>query len=334
MKINTYQADSGAPHDLTELLEDEYGASKNFEYFIEDYIKSYKFCSENENIQFIPVNGYEGEDLVFHAALIIDKRLPRDYAFFGFFDCFSEKQFDEGWEFLLKVARQNNIICLKGPVNGSIWHQYRCIKETDNSDFFKTELPSKISYYHFLKSKKPDVEIGYYSAYRENFENVMNMIKGGYESALDKGFVVKRAEKITPVEFQSIALLSREVFAPISWGYTELTRSELQELYTQDKLNTHLNSVYLLYKEDKIIGYCSTVFEDDKTLMCKTICILPQYQGMGLGNAIAYAIHKDALGERCHRVIYALIREENNVKNFPKDDAVIFRRYAVFEFLI
>jgi len=74
--------------------------------------------------------------------------------------------------------------------------------------------------------------------------------------------------------------------------------------------------------------------ENKQTLILKTICILPEYQGLGLGNALAYKIHLDAQKEGFKKVIYALIREDNKVKNFPKDDTLIFRRYAAFEFKI
>ena len=61
---------------------------------------------------------------------------------------------------------------------------------------------------------------------------------------------------------------------------------------------------------------------------------MPPYQGLGLGNALAYKIHFDAKNEGFKKIIYALIRDGNNIKNFPKEEAVIFRHYAAFEFQI
>lgn len=106
------------------------------------------------------------------------------------------------------------------------------------------------------------------------------------------------------------------------------------QLYSSDKLKTHLNKLYLLYKDQQIIGYCGTTVEDEQTLILKTICILPEYQRLGLGNALAYKIHLDAQKEGFNKAIYALIREGNKIKNFPKDDTLIFRRYAAFEFKV
>ena len=99
-------------------------------------------------------------------------------------------------------------------------------------------------------------------------------------------------------------------------------------------MTTDLNALYLLYKGEDIIGFCSTYKEDETTLILKTICILPQYQGKGLGNALAYKIHFDAKKDGFKKIIYALIREGNDIKKFPKEEAVVFRRYAAFEFSI
>ena len=73
---------------------------------------------------------------------------------------------------------------------------------------------------------------------------------------------------------------------------------------------------------------------EQSTLTLKTICVLPVYRGLGLGNALAYKIHLDAKNNGFKKIIYALIREGNSINNFPKEGTVIFRRYAAFEYKI
>jgi len=62
----------------------------------------------------------------------------------------------------------------------------------------------------------------------------------------------------------------------------------------------------------------------------KTIGILPDWQEKGIGNALVYEVHKFAKNNNIEKVIYALIRTDNKVKHFPKDDTIIFRKYAAF----
>lgn len=334
MDIKTYTLAS--PNlELNELLRGKYGNNKNFDYFLSDFNKSFEFCLDNENIRFFPIAGTENGRLCAHIALIIDKRLPAGEAFFGFLEIPEDiSVFNSLWENLTKEARSQGISVLKGPINGSIWHQYRCIKESNNSDFFKTELVCEPYYYNFLISKNPNTEIEYYSASREKYDIVLKMIsEDAYTKLETAGFSIKVATQVGHEDLTKIAEISKTVFKN-SWCYTELNEREFLHLYSHEKLSAHLNTIYLLYRGQEIIGFCSTFKEDDTTLILKTICILPPYQGRGLGNALAYKIHLDAKREGFKKIIYALIREGNDIKKFPKEEAVIFRRYAAFEFKI
>lgn len=331
MKIRKYKS-SNIPNFLLNFLKISYGKENNFNLFLSDYIKSYNFCMNNKNIEFIHIAVSSNKDMSAHIALIIDKRLPKGTAFFGFLEVIEDISiFNLLWKKLIEVARTNKISFLKGPINGSIWHQYRCIRETDGSDFFKSELMCMPYYYNFLSSQGSNASIKYYSAYRENFSNVLSKIEISDEKLASLGFSVKEMKKIDLLQLLQIANLSKDIFSG-SWGYTELTKNEFLGLYSSEKIEDNLNKLYVLYKNDEIIGYCSTIKENDSTLICKTICILPKYQGLGLGNALAYKVHIDALNDGFKKIIYALIREDNKIKNFPKTDVVIFRRYTAFEF--
>jgi len=334
MDIKKYKP-TDFPIELVGLLREQYGEEKNFDYFIADFKKSFDFCLNNDSVVFQPIAGYKGDQMVAHIALIIDKRLATREAFFGFLEISEdEEDFKMMWEALMEEAHRRGISILKGPVNGSIWHQYRCVKETDGSPFFKSELFAKPYYYRRLISNNPAREMAYYSASRDRFEALLPILQAGepiYKKLGDAGFIIKEIDHVAQKELQAIAALSRTVFHN-SWGYTELTENEFMALYSSDKVDEHFGGLYLLYKDDSIVGFCGTLKEDATTLICKTICILPEYQGMGLGNALAYKIHIDAQEKGIKKIIYALIREGNNIKNFPQVDTVIFRRYASFEF--
>jgi len=321
--------------DLPKLLESKYGAHKHFEYFMADLERSRLFCCENDNTSTQSFVGYDEDKIVAHISLIKDKRLSQNEAFFGFME-FSDnaESFNLLWDALVSEARSQGITVLKGPVNGSVWHQYRCVTKSDGTDPFTTEPICEPFYFTHLVSNKPSAEIQYYSAYREPFDIVLKLID---HQALEKmsnlGFAMNEIKNMTPELLQTIAKISRSVFSQ-NWGYTELNEKEFIQLYSLSKMSAHLNSLYALYRGDEMIGFCSTSEEDKKTLILKTICILPKYQSLGLGNALAYKIHHDAKERGYTRMIYALMREGNSIKNFPKEEAVIFRHYSAFEFKI
>ncbi|MFA6602041.1 MAG: GNAT family N-acetyltransferase [Candidatus Paceibacterota bacterium] len=320
-------------NDYIALLRNKYGERKNFDFFEDDARKAWNFCITNDKLNFYPLAGHADGKLEAHAALIIDKRLPAGEAFFGFME-FPDNDliFKNLWNALVTEAREKGITVLRGPVNGSIWHQYRCLRESDGSDFFKAEPMAESYYYNYLVSNKPFKQVDYISAYRKPFDIVLRFIdKKALEKMTSLGFTIKEINCVDPGILGDLAKISKAVFSQ-SWGYTELTLNEFMELYTLDKMASHLGSLYLLYKGSTVIGFCSTSQEDEETLICKTIALLPEYQGLGLGNALAYQVHQDATARGYKKMIYALIREGNNIKNFPQEQAVIFRKYAAFEF--
>lgn len=335
MEISQYKPDDTS-HDLfLGLLRRKYGGESHSDYFLEAAGIAYDFARSSNKITFIPFGVHDGGALVAHAALIVDERLQAGDAFFGFMEFPDDRAvFEALWQALVREAKARGISVLKGPVNGSIWHQYRCIREGDETPFFKGEPRSESYYYDFFASHAPDAEISYYSAYREPFGVVLNLINTKTQGALESsGFSIQEIKETTMQHLEAIAEISRTVFSS-NWGYTELSPEEFMQLYTPRALNSHLHALYVLCKEDEIIGFCSTAQENEETLLCKTIAILPHYRGFGLGNALAYRIHADAERAGYKRMMYVLIREGNNVSNFPQNAAHIFRRYAAFEFRI
>lgn len=335
MEIKTYKPSLNDLDELKKLLKKKYGNIDGFEYFLSEFGKAFSYCLENSNIQFLPISGIENEELQAHVALIIDKRLPKGEAFFGFLEAPNDTEvFGLMWNALTNEARGRGVNVLKGPINGSIWHQYRCVKDTDGSPWFKTEMLTELYYYNLLQSQKPITQVEYFSASREPYDIVLKLIN---PESLNKmksyGFSMKVAEQITQSDLKTIANISRQVFKD-NWGYTELNDQEFAGLYSAGEINKNLNALYLLYKGDDIIGFCSTFKENKSTLLLKTICVLPEYRGLGLGNALAYKIHEDAKKDNIKKIIYALIREGNSISNFPKDGTVTLRRYSAFEFKI
>lgn len=334
MKASLYNPETEPPADLLELLRDLYGIAKHIEHFLAEYQKAYRYCMMSESSTLYPIALRDGARLMGHVALITDKRLPKGEAFFGFFELRdSVVSFDGMWELLVRTAREQGVERLKGPINGSIWHQYRVIHTSDDTSYFKAEVPTQLFYADVLRSMKPSLEIGYYSAWREKFEATLAQVSVDLTGLAAHGISIESMTELSSADVESIGAISKAVFNK-SWGYTELTLSEFKNLYSGDKWSSDLYRLYMLKKDGEHIGFCGTTRENDTTLICKTICILPEFQEQGLGKALAYQIHIDARAAGFTRIIYALIREGNAIRRYPNDDAVIFRTYAAFEYIL
>lgn len=337
MKVKPYNPTNfRSRQDFFIFLKSLYGSYNNFDFFLEEYKRAYDFCCTSEHIKFFPLSFFQDEKIVAHTALIVDDRLPQRQAFFGFFEVINDKAvFKTIWCELLELAKIHTIQILKGPVNGSVWHQYRCIKKSSPVPPFKTEPVTPLYYYDFLSQADPTSEITYSSGIRESYTDILKLLqqhKKVIEKKLDENnFKIEVTEKIPPNTLLAIAKLSSVVFDNKSWGYTKLDNEEFLKLYNLKKVNKHIYKLFLLYHNNVIVGYCSTMREG-RSLVCKTICITPELQGKGLGNALALRIHEEAERDGVEKIMYVLIKDGNQVHNYPHEDVEIFRRYSVFEY--
>lgn len=337
MKIEPYRPKEFlSKKDLVDFLRSLYGSNDIFDFFLEEYERAYNFCCASEHVIFSPVAFYQDEKFIAHVALIVDDRIPKRHAFFGFFEVVDDvRVFKALWRELIQLAKVHKIQILKGPVNGSIWHQYRCVKEDSSVPFFKTEPMTPLYYHDFLSQVNPTNEVTYSSGIRESYKDILDLLKNYKENIVQKliegNFIIEVTKEITPATLLSIAKLSSTVFDEKSWGYTKLDTAEFSKLYAPRKINEHIYKLFLLYRGGMLVGYCSTM-KKGVDLICKTICIAPEFQGKGLGNALALWIHEEAKRDGIEKIMYVLVKDGNQVHNYPTEDIDIFRKYAAFEY--
>ena len=337
MKTEAYKpTDFVSKNDLVTFLKSLYSLNDNFDFFLQEYERAYDFCCTSTHITFFPLAFYKDRQIVAHVALIMDDRLPGHQAFFGFLEVVDDVTvFEVVWRELTQLANMHKLQILKGPVNGSIWHQYRCIKEESSMPFFKTEPMTPLYYHDFLSQVNPVNEVVYSSGIRESYSDILELLKkhkGAIEQKLDKGnFRIEVTQEISIDTLLSISQLSAVVFGEKSWGYTKLDVDEFSKLHDPSKINEHIYKLFLLYYNEVFVGYCSTM-KEGQNLVCKTICIAPEFQGAGLGNALALKIHEEAARDGIEKIMYVLVKDGNQVHNYPTEDVEIFRRYSVFEY--
>jgi predicted GNAT family acetyltransferase len=316
-----------------EWLNELYNKDSGFDFFISDKKKAVEFCIRNSfTISFIEIT--ENNKLIAHVALILNNQLPKEEAFFGFFECINNKEvFQSLWKNLISLAKKNGVKKLLGPVDGAIWFQYRINSMFSNEERFPSEPISQKHYPELLKTVNPINEVLYHSAFRKKFDAIIQITERSYNKAINQGFEIKLIENLNDNLLKDIYNLSLDLFKQ-NWGYTPISYNDFISLYDNKKFSNFINSIYTVTKDNMLIGYCVNM-HFNKSLIIKTIGISNEFQGQGIGNALVYKVHSDAVKSgKIHKVIYALIKKENKVKHFPTDDIQIFREYSSFEYNI
>ena len=305
----------------------DYNVTKfNQELHLEKFVKSLQYSydwAQNNMICFLIES--DGE----HALIMMEDE-KNNWAYFGYLKFNSEKSI-KLWSKIETFCKSKQINSLLGPIQGSTYFPYRCINKTDGRGFFQGEYFSDQTDAKILNNLKPSKIINYRSAIREKYNNVMEISKPYYDQLCQKGLRVELVNELDESSLKSIYEIVQTVFSK-NWGYQEIGYAHFKKLFSNGESNISRMSMHKIMYQDKLIGFSRYTEESSDTIIFRTIGILPEYQKMGIGNAVVYQMHADALDFGYSKAIYALVRTSNRVKNMPQPDVFEFRTYQAFEF--
>lgn len=308
------------------LMAKKYGSSAAAQTFYADTQKGLDKVMADTNVKPTFFHAYFDKRLVAHIALI---PVSGQHAFFGFFECEGEGFLKPLWDELIKETKAIGVKKLFGPVNGTIWHPYRFVVKSSEEPFFPSEPVTDIQYFRWFSRLNPTDIIEYHSAFRKDLSPILNATKSSYQFAVANGIELKN-EAPDQHNIQELYKLAVDVFS-VNPGYTPLSLQEFVTLYSSEKLDRSKSVLYTARHQGALIGFCLNLIWDNALIM-KTIAVIPEYQQKGIGNALVHKVHIDAVSNGLEKVIYALIRKDNNVKHFTTEKVIIFREYAALQF--
>lgn len=316
-----------------QFITSKYEHSKAFDYYLNDLKKGAEYCYHSKNVETFTIEIRSNSQLVAHVVLILHAELIPGTAYFGFLECVKDRAiFEALWKALNVQAKQRNVFTLFGPVNGSIWHSYRVVSIPGSEEYIPSEPITEIFYYDFLMGMNPREVINYQSAYRKRFKIITRHTRASYQGLGEKGLRIVQIQTLEECTAFSLFVLTSKVFNK-NRGYISLNLTEFLKLYSSDKIAQYIGSVYAAYSGEQIVGFCTNLTFGNNLIM-KTIAVDPEFQQMGIANALVYKIHADAVANGLETIYYVLIRKGNKIKYFPTDDIKILREYAAFEFSV
>lgn len=333
--IIEYTFEQKESKDFIEFMKELYSENKYSDY----YIKSMDKLKKNDNPSFKYLNitnfiAYHENKVIGHISAIIDSRLSQEgVGILGFYECIdnlevSKLLIDKAVEYLknqgCKIAR--------GPIDLTIWHPYRFVIEQNDS--FILESITKPYYINQFKQEDFLVAAEYASGERSDFQTILPYTKPSYDSLLNEGFkIIRISEDNFDKEVKAIYSVAKKTFRD-SWSYVEISEEEFMYIYKDFKKNLKNLLMEIVYdKNDNPVGFCSSVIDPikDKTIILKTIAVLPEYQNKKIGAALLYSQHKEASERGLTKEIYALIRMGNVVTKMPYPGITIIRNYVALE---
>ena len=300
------------------------------------------FIIENvdNNIKVVLIN--EGEEVA--KATCYFKETPEiDGKNIGCIGEFETQNKEFGMELIKKceeILKQKNIKFTVAPMNGNTWKKYRTIKYTDGSDLFTLENVNPIEHNDIFKN----------AGYRElhTYSSAKGLIENAYKSeALDMAEEKLNEEKIIIRKFnkdnynedlKKIYNVSKRSFNRNPF-YTPINEDEFIKQYEPYIQMVDSDLILIAEKETEEIGFvfCIPNFNEIqkgqqlKTLILKTIAVLPEYEYLAMGNILLKKISEIAEQKGLTEWIFAFMYSNNtSQKMAERNKAEIIREYSIY----
>ena len=271
--------------------------------------------------------------IIAHASAIIDKR-NLGVGMIGFFDCIHDiKVSNMLLHSAIEYLKQNGCKIIRGPINLSIWHDYRFIETLKRKPTIFDPF-NKEYYIDFWKDYGFKIAEKYVSAVRSDFNFVFPYTKNAYEENLKKGFKIREfSKKNSKEDLKIIYGLSKQIFEE-SWNQVDISFEEFFFIYEPfiDKINPYFFEI-IETNVSKPVAFSFAIPNPliKNQLILKTMGVLKEYQRQKLAATFMYSQHLKAKERGFTECYYPLIRRSNNIEKFPYQGYEIITNYVSFE---
>ncbi len=282
----------------------------------------------------------DADEVIARAALIFNPDLSYKYKSVALIAYYESREDTRAIHNLFieleEVAQNRGIGYLVGPMNGSIWHKFRCINSYNRQPFFG-EIYHKPYYYKYFLGH-------HYEAIQTYHSTITELVDSPHVSQ-QIGFYEKhfREEGVTirPVDLDRFAQELEQIY-PValkafqdSFFYTTLSLKEFLHLYLpfQDFIDSRF--FLIAEKEGKWVGYI-IAFPDwydkrgKRAIVLKSVAVLDEHDFRGLEPLLIEEVHKLALSMGCRLSIHAHMPKDTAANMILSPYTHILREYALY----
>lgn len=258
---------------------------------------------------------------------IIDSRLPK-IGIVGFFAASNatvgSRVLQQASDYLASLGKKQMV----GPIDGLLLYNYR-LNSDDTLDFFGE--PVNPGYFiDAFKDAGFTVCNEYVSGVTQKYQLLDKLLGPGpikkYPSAVVRNFNTATMQQ----DFAIMANISQSIFSSLSLYCPDFSTDEMMFL-SQISKSVDFNPRYtqILEVEGKPVGGIMSIRNNDR-LIVKTLGVIPEYQGTGLGRMLIHSMHQNAKEDGIKEIVYALIRRGNRVDKMPRPGVKVYRKYYTF----
>jgi len=221
---------------------------------------------------------------------------------------------------------------MRGPMAGDIWHRWRFMIRGFDTPPFPGE-PRQPEYYArlFLDSGFANVRT-YCTKEITDLEGQLSRFRVEPELARRRGITMRSFD---PSRWQEdvhgLFVLCQHAFAS-TWSVTPTTEEEFTDIY--DRWLRRVGPEHIILADDpdsKVVGLGLAVVKPSDILNIRTIAVLPEQSGIGLGKAIAAELYRRAVTAGMKAVNHCLMGPDMPTLRWDRGHGIVTREYAMFE---
>ncbi len=224
-----------------------------------------------------------------------------------------------------------------GPIDGSTWRHYRLLTERGGDPAFFLEPDNPDAWPHYFESSGFTPIAHYYSSINDDIHRFE------YPTVRETE-LTQQGITLQPIdthnldqEMRTIYTMSCEAFAS-NFLYTPISESEFLYNYQQLLSLLDYNLIHIARHHNHPIGFCFCLPDIKQrergkqldTMIIKTIAVIPDYQGMGVGSLLIGKSLDTAKRWGLSRAIHAMMHEDNRSRLINRTQMRDFRQYTLY----
>jgi len=236
----------------------------------------------------------------------------------------------------LAVLKNHSCTRAVGPMNGNTWRSYRLVTDPGTEPPFFMEPENPAFWPGIFEAAGFSPLAQYSSSMVRDLARRDPRCPRALERLTGHGVEIRNLQNFEE-DLRKIYEVSVVGFTK-NFLYTPLPEEAFLEQYLPYCEKIRPEFVYLAEQEGKPVGYLFAIpdyaealrGEPIKTLIGKTLAILPGRAFAGLGVVLVEMLHRRALQAGYSQVIHALQNEENPVRNLSGAFGDVMRKYTLF----
>jgi len=220
---------------------------------------------------------------------------------------------------------------IRGPMAGDIWHRWRFMTRGFGTRSFPGE-PRQPEFYPELFRVAGFHPVRTYSTKLvTDLEAQLESFRMAENVARKRGYTFRFFERERWEEdVRNIYKLCLHSFAT-TWSVTPTTEGEFTDIYNRWLRRVGPDHIVLAEARGEVVGLGLALVAPETTINLKTIAVVPEHSGYGLGHSIAAELYRKAIAGGQTRAQHCLMGPATPPQRWDRGRGRVTREYQMYE---